>query len=311
MSEAAEYYREQTKIINILTDIDRADNVTKKQWVKRLIEVSRPIVEEKENLANYINSKLIEYNIYYPRTGEYFYSLFEDGEKREYGTNSISNTVRIHTHDFKKTKDPRLKECECGQIIFENMAYDIKPPEAVEEEQRRDLQIQDTFDPKISPTTDYLSRVADNCSRLKAIAEDLMYKYNDSGDVRDAFKKTMRDPEKRILQQKDIQAKLEYIKKRIDFRNRIGIFEKLKAIILVDTTYLPAKVAKMLYITPKHVTTHIYPKKEEYIREMEWFKEIQLKCPKCKAMNKYSIGDWVNEQMIRKKLGLTLIQPFS
>ncbi len=308
--DAAEYSKKQTEIINILTELDRADYITKKEWVNRLVEVSRPIVAKKENLASYINSKLIEYDISYPRTGEYFYSLFEDNEKRGYGTNLISNTVRIHVHDLKVSNDPRLKICECGLIEFEQVVYDIQP--IVESKSELSpTEIKDIFDPYDNPMTEYFARVANNCSMLKKIAEDLMFKFVDSEMVEEVIKKKIPHPEIKIVKQKELQAKLMYLLKLTDFRNKIGAFEKLKALLLVETTFLVAKVAKLLAITPKHATNNIVKNKEGYIRDMRWFKQIHLKCKKCNHENEYDIGDWYNEQLIRKQIGLTLEQPFS
>jgi len=308
--DAAEYLKKQTEILNLLTEIDTADLDSKREYIIRLIEVSRPIVENPRTLAMYINAKLLSNNITYPRNGEYFYNLFTEDEKLSWGTN-FSSTIVEHIHKMVNTKDSRFKVCDCGLVEFQQIMYDVKEIEETESEISQSSEPVVIFNPHKHPMTEYFSMVADNCDKLKKIAEDLMFKFADRKEVADVITSKIPHPEFKIIEQKELQAKLMYLSKLTDFRNRIGSFEKLKAILLVQTTFLVAKVAKLLAITPKHTTNNIIKNKDEYIRDMKWFKQIHLNCKHCGSQNEYDIGDWYNEQLIRKKIGLTLEQPFS
>jgi len=313
LTDDAEYSQKQTELLHILTEIDRADYDTKRQYIIRLIEVSRPLVQQKDNLANYINAKLLENNISYPRNGQYFYNLFEENEKHTWGTN-LSSTLVEHEHKFDQSADPRFKTCECGMVQFESILYE-KAPEVEQPEEPEYVETLENekrvFDPYTTPITEYLALVGVNCIMLKKIADDLIFKFNINSKITDILKRKIPHPEVKIREQKNLQAKLLYIEKLNDFRNKIGQFEKIKAILLMETTFLVAKVAKMLSITPKHATNNIHRNKEEYMKNLKWFKQIHLNCKHCGSENEYDIGDWYNEQLIRKKIGLTLEQPFS
>ena len=99
------------------------------------------------------------------------------------------------------------------------------------------------------------------------------------------------------------------MKKQTDFRQKVGEFEKIKAIILEKTTYNVAKVAKMLSITPKHMTNNIIRNLDEFKRHMKWFRSIMIKCDKCSHVNEIDMANWYNEQLVRKNLDLELRQP--
>ena len=100
-----------------LHEADARDYKTKKELVTKLVEVSRKMVGleliqgvKVNDLSSYINGRLDEYGIKFPRNQD-FYNLFSEKEKREYGTNSISMSRRNHEHNFEKF-DEWTKKCE-------------------------------------------------------------------------------------------------------------------------------------------------------------------------------------------------------
>ena len=83
-------------VIEQLIKVNENDLKSKTELVKQLIDISRNLVNQdlikgvkSSELATYINAKLIEYEIKFPRNDN-FYGLFNDSEKRSYGTNLIS-----------------------------------------------------------------------------------------------------------------------------------------------------------------------------------------------------------------------------
>ena len=114
--------QQHDSIIQKLRDVDEQDFQTKTGLVRELIDVSRPLLKKKlisglnsNDLATYINGKLIEFGIKFPRN-EKFYNLFVDSEKRNYGTNVNSTKGRIeHEHIF--IGDQHHKKCECGDMF--------------------------------------------------------------------------------------------------------------------------------------------------------------------------------------------------
>ena len=97
--------QQHDSIIQKLRDVDEQDFQTKTGLVRELIDVSRPLLKKKlisglnsNDLATYINGKLIEFGIKFPRN-EKFYNLFVDSEKRNYGTNVNSPKGRKIEHE--------------------------------------------------------------------------------------------------------------------------------------------------------------------------------------------------------------------
>ncbi len=321
------YIERETECIAKLSSIDMQDYLTKKDYVQKLIETERILITEGyypnvtiDKLATFIRTKLLENNIAYPKN-ERFYDLFDEEEKRGggYGTTSESLMGDSHNHDFKLQGD-NLSECECGAIIYKNLLYDIAI-EKIDDSltPQLDHTAIERSDPTKHPTSHYLWLMQVNAMIVAKVARDMWTKYFDKkhpkrrSEKADLIDKAIRNVEHKIDEMKNLQAKIIYVSKLADARQKIGPFEKLKAAILVDTTYNLSHVAKMLQITDKHATNTIKKKKIELTHDLAWFKDIHLDChvPECGNTNTYAIGDWYYEQTIRKSLGLTLTQPFS
>jgi len=225
--------------------------------------------------------------------------------------------IDSHDHDFQiEAKD--LSVCECGAIIYKGLLYDIAPEKTDEPFTPQLDQIQiERSDPLDNVITHYIWLVQINAMLLAKIARDLWTKYYDKDNPKEKSERapsmdaTIRNTERKLSEMKDMQAQLIYTSKIVDARQKIGPFEKLKAAILMDTTFNPSHVAKMLQITDKHATNTIKKKKIELTQDLKWFKDIHLECHQCGTQCTYAIGDWYYEQTIRKSLGLTLTQPFS
>lgn len=163
-----EYQAKHSEYLNQLRLLDSEDFTTKRQLVIRLIEVTRPLVEngyvkglKLQDLAIYINNRLEEYDIQYPRN-QAFYNLFREGETLG-GTNIVSTTGRSHTHEFIED------ECECGIIKHNNLLYSVHIE--VEKEKKQDSETaadktksehKEQFDPYKYLETEYLFRVKKN-----------------------------------------------------------------------------------------------------------------------------------------------------
>ncbi len=313
LTNIEEYLKRQNELLDRLTQINNEDYKTKREIIQELIDATRPLFEagyyqwKKWFFASFIYQQLEQYNIEYPRN-QAFYQLFEDNEKREEGTNFESTIGRLHQHEFDDTDDSKIKRCECGAIQFEALIYDVEPPKEKEQPlvTSGTTSKEEKPDPFSNPYTEYLQRIKFNCDELGSICSDWVKKYYLDKDTAKAIEQSLKP---NVEEQKTLEAKLIHMGKQSDFRQKIGEFEKVKSIILCESTYNLAKVAKMLSITPKHESKNILQNINRFITNMKWFRALIFECEKCTHQNTIEIFDWYNQQIVRKTLGLEMIDP--
>ena len=317
-----DYQNKHLEYLNKLKDVDSKDFTTKKQLVIRLIEVTRPLIEngyvkglKSEDLASYIGNRLEEYGISYYRDGN-FYSLFKDNEKHiEKGTNSLSVLHRHHTHKFEGTD--KIKQCECGSIEFQALIYerqeDTPEPESESNDETASERTKSTqkevIDPYENKSTEYIQRVKFNCQELASQCDDLVKKYFEEERFAKAIESQLKPIAKLLDDQKSVEARLIKNRKQSDFRQKIGEFEKLKAIMLWKAGHIHSHIAKVLSITPKHMSHNILKNMDQYINTLKWFGTITLKCKLCKGNTIWDLSDWYEEQVARKSLDLPMEPP--
>ena len=294
--------------------------------VKELIAVSRPLIKsglikglKQKDLATYINAKLIENGIKYVRN-ERFYDLFTENEKHsEYGSKLSSTTVRAHEHNFVGTENE--KKCECGDMIVYGKHYtpaaveiDDEPETTHYDIDMTEKKIKDEVDPYANPHTEMLIRQANLCKDMGALLEDQVKKYYRYKPIAESIEQIYTEEmcKKLIEDVKSAEAKMIHAEKQQDIRQKVGEFEKLMAYILEETTYNVAKVAKLIGITPKHMTNNVTPEVKKMIDEFNWFKTLTVVLPKDMKkgdMLGIDIADWYNHMLVRKDLALEMRQP--
>ena len=101
MLSDTELRKKHDKLLAQLVEVDEEDVQTKTDLIRMLIAVSRPLLQNdlikgltSNDLATYINAKLLEFGIRYPRN-ENFYNLFTDSEKRSSGYGSNNQSTRL------------------------------------------------------------------------------------------------------------------------------------------------------------------------------------------------------------------------
>ena len=299
----------QKELLTRLSHVNSEDYQTKKEIIESLIDATRPLMElgyynwKRVYFASYIHQQLLDYNIEYPR-GETFYSLFFDEEKREERTN-IESLSEIHKHKFNDDD-----ECECGVIKHKNILYDVKQITIDKTDLEKNITTDDDKpDPYSNKTTEYIQRVKFNCDELGALCTGLLKKYFEDETIAKTIESAIPNIKELLNEQKGLEAKLIHLGKQTDYRQKIGEFEKIKSIILSNSTYNLAKVAKILTITPKHQSKNILQNTEKFLTNMKWFRNIFFECKKCKFENDIELFNWYNEQVERKTLGLEQLDP--
>jgi len=312
------------EVIAQLINVDEEDVKTKTDLIRKLIEISRPLLKSglikgvnDSNLATYINAKLIENGIKYQRNDK-FYNLFHDSEKREYGSNTISPIGRIdHEHNFTGNDE---KSCECGDIIMYGRHYTIAPDPIEKKEKIPAMTAkQDKSDkrPYSNPVVNYLQSIAYLNEDIADLANDQVKKYYKYETVAKALDEYYNDSmSNEIPNMKKLETEIKYYqsltihaKKNSDIRQKVGEFEKIKAFVLQLTTHTVAHVAKIINITPKHMTNSIIRNIQKYEKILKWFKSVYLICPHCKKQVEWLAYDWFNEQCERKELDMNMTQP--
>jgi len=306
------------EVIAQLINVDEEDVKTKTDLIRKLIEISRPLLKSglirgvnDSNLATYINAKLIENGIKYQRNDK-FYNLFHDSEKREYGSNTISPIGRIdHEHNFTGNDE---KSCECGDMIMYGKHYTIAPDPIEKKEKIPAMsatQDKSNKRPYSNPIVEYLQRLAYLNNDYADLLHDQVKKYFKYEPVAAALDDYFKDKDmgKLMIEVKSLEAKLIHADKNSDARQKVGDFEKIKAFILQLTTHTVAHVAKIINITPKHMTNSVIRNIPKYEKILKWFKSVYLICPHCKKQVEWVAYDWFNEQCERKELDMNMTQP--
>ncbi len=314
-------------LIAKLKDVSERDYKTKTELVKELIDASRPLLKsglikglKQIDLATYINAKLIENGIKYVRN-ERFYDLFTEKEKHsEFGTKFSSTSVRAHEHNF--VGDQLEKICECGDMIRLGKHYTIAVEESEPETEtthydinvKQPKQPKEEIDPYENVHTEMLIRQANLCKDMGALLEDQVKKYYRYEPIAKTLDQIYTDDmcRKIIADTKSAEAKMIHAEKQQDQRQKVGEFEKLMAYILEETTYNVAKVAKLIGITPKHMTNNVNPDMKKIIDEFNWFKTLTVELPKDMSKGEMlgiDIADWFDHMMVRKDLAMEMRQP--
>jgi len=322
---------EHDNLIINLKQLSENDFRTKTDLVKKLIETSRPLVKnglikglKQNDLATYINAILIENGIKYVRN-EQFYNLFSENEKLTYGTNIKSHNMRSHEHKF--VGDEYEKICECGDMIRLGKHYTLsqlpsepEPDETIhyEFESNTSKKEKKQVDPYDIPTTEMLIRQAYLCKSMASLLEEQIKKYQKYPKIKqvidDMYGLNNFETAKKIIEDtKSAEAKMILADKQQDIRQKVGQFEKLMAYILEETTYNTAKVAKLINITPKHLTNNVQPEVKKLLDEFDWFKVLSVEIPsdmKKGELFAIDMADWFDHMMVRKDLRLEMIDPF-
>lgn len=324
MSLIEQYAQKEKELLQELHNKDTESYKTKKQIVQRYVEIVRKLFDEgfipglkKQDISSYVNGRLVEYEISYPRNQNYW-SLFEDDERRNYekGTNFKYIKGINHQHNFHEGT------CECGCILLNGVIYE---QEQVEEVPTVSLDNEEGSNPSngtttltkskatakpkqvITPLSELLKRIYSNALELSVQARDIENKYQTNPDIAEELDKVLKNIPKLIEEQKSCQALLIHMSKNADFRQKIGEFEKVKAIMLERSIYNTSKVAKLLSVTPKHMTNNIITSEPEYMRNLKWFKSIHIQMPKDIKKGEefvFNIADWYNMNLERMTINL-------
>ena len=328
-----EYVNAQKKIINELASLETKSFETKKSYILRLKEVTRPLIEngyydgvKLNDLASFIQTELLsKQGIEYPTNGNAYYNLFSEEEKREYNSTKSRNKISslpIEKQTGDKTVD-RLKQYARAEV---------KQPEQYE-------------------YSDYLNKIIEVANQTTKQAESLLSKLGRSYFFIEKFNETFPDKSKLKIEiestngkkQKELQALHKYYldcsatiklieseigitndkidelnetlstqkfaSKQLDERNKITFLEKWNSIAANITLGISA-IAKKLSVNKKHLTNNVRPtsnpvtgNKNMHHEYIDWFKHIQIRTPNGETFT-FDAKDYFDKQIERGKLNV-------
>lgn len=280
----------------ILAQIEQAElgsYKTKFELISQYVEIERKLLEagklelhDKRDFASYIAHKLTDRNVTFARSGQSFYVLFREDEKRG---NELRQDIEEISSAFARPDNP------------------VDSPRRVIKQE-----IEDDYTQTLEYATVILEQARDICN-------DIIIKYKGVTVIKDGIetevnfreevKKGIEDLGEFKTQLKEFNASLEHIAQNNDLRNKARDWKKIKALLLEKIEFNIAKVAQLIHISPKHMSANIMKnEQEELMQKAKWFDVIDLKCS-CGKENVLDIGDWFNKQVERMNLSLAYQKP--
>lgn len=330
-----EYVQQQQVILSELTNIERKDFDTKRNYIIRLKEVTKPLIEngyydglKSKDLATKIYELLQKNNVSYPRNDSY-YSLFDLDEKRE-EKNPMSTSGRQEISPLPIEKQTgnevidRLKAIErSGFTLPETKQYDYlrliddtsnetnKQVKSIIEKYGKALAYSDAFEKQFNIKE--LKREIESLVGKKK--QDLQERYDYYIQAQETIF-NIEDSLDNVLEKevklKEIHAEQKHISRQLDERNKISFIEKWNIILCerCESMLGISAIAKRLGIDKKHISNNIKPthnpvtdspnKHHEYIN---WFRNMNITTPKGEVLV-FDMKDWADKQIERKKLNL-------
>lgn len=286
-------HKQSNQILAQIEQVELGSYKTKFELISQYVEIERKLLEggklelhDKRDFASYISRKLTDRNVTFARSGQSFYVLFREDEKRG---NELRQNIEEISSDFTKLDNP------------------VESPRKVIKQD-----IEDEYTQTLEYATVILEQARDICN-------DIIVKYKGVTVIKDGVetqvnfreevKKGIGDLAQFKDELKEFNASLEHIAQNNDLRNKARDWKKIKALLLEKVEYNIAKVAQLIHISPKHMSANIMKnEQEDLMQKARWFDVIDVKCS-CGKENTLDIGDWFNKQVERMNLSLPFKKP--
>jgi hypothetical protein len=328
---------QQNKILEDLSSIEHKDFETKKQYIMRLREVTRPLVEggyyegvKLKDLSSFIYRELLsKHSITYPDNQAY-YSLFQDEEKREQNPTrsreKISSPLPIEKQTGDEDIDKLKQAARSGETLptdyqFHTYLYlerviDVsnettKQAESLIRKLGGAFYFIDKFD-KMFPNKKELETElrTGNSKKIKEMA-DLYDYYKQCEHTIESIESGIQQGKGNVMDKIDrleeTLAEQRHISKQIDERSKITFLEKWNTIVAEIEIGISA-IAKKLGVNKKHLTNNVRPKenpvtgnKNMHHNYISWFRAIQVTAPNGERFT-FDAKDYFDKQIERGKL---------
>lgn len=328
-----EYVQQQQKILQELTTIEHKDFETKKQYIIRLREVTRPLVEagyyegiRLHDLASFIQKELLgKHSITYPDNGSY-YAIFNDEEKHNNNPNStrsrekISSPLPLEKQTGDEDIDDLRQAARSGETLPNDYQYHIYLERIIDVSNETIKQAEslirklgaafyyiDKFDKMFPDKKELELEIKTTAGKKQKELQDLLEYYHQC-------EKTIQDIESGIGTTPDKIEKLEttlaeqkHISKQIDERSKITFLEKWNTIVAEIEIGISA-IAKKIGVNKKHLTNNVRPKQNPvtgnenmHHKYINWFRAIRVIAPNGERFT-FDAKDYFDKQIERGKL---------
>lgn len=338
MSELAvidEYIVQQQKILTAMTELESKDFETKKQYIIRLKEVTRPIIMagyydgyELPDLAIKVYELLDTNKVSYPRNDSY-YSLFDKDETRQ-----DQNRYNLSTSSRQKITSLPLEE-QTGKKEIDRfkqlMRFDVKEPHDYDYSQwlKKVKEVSNEINKQVDSllnklgkayffTHHYETRFPSEVEWKEIISmssatdkkewEEIKTHYLNGLQIIEDIESVI-DPVKEMEKLDLVLSMQRHTSKQIDERSKITFLEKWN-IISAQIELGISAIAKKIGINKKHISNNIRPaenpvtgQENKHHQYIDWFRAIQVISPNGDKFV-FDAKEYFDKQIERGKLNI-------
>jgi len=335
VDEIQEFVSAQNKIITELEGLEGKSFETKTQYIIRLREVTKPLIESNyyegvklEDMASFIQKELLDkHGISYEASGRY-YGLFQENEKHKNNPNSSRQREKISSplplekqtgNDIiDKLKEAarsgeKLPESYLPQMILERI-IDIsneatKQSESLIRKLGASFYFTEKFDKAFPDKKELESQLKNSAGKKTKDTEELYTYYKNCENTIQSIEEELSD-HKKLESLKEFLSTQKSISKQIDERSKITFLEKWNTIIAEIEIGISA-IAKKLGVNKKHLTNNVRPKenpvtgsKNMHHNYINWFTHIQVVSPSGEKFT-FDAKEYFDRQIEKGKLNVT------
>ena len=332
----SEYLSEQNKILNELSNLENRSFETKKSYILRLRDTTRPLIEsgyyeglKLNDLCSFIYEKLLLNHGITVSRNDAFYELFTEEEKHhEKNPLSLRKRQKISSLPLEKQTGDRtidtLKQFARADVkephdyeyttylkkIVEVSNQTLKHAESLLNKLGKAYLYSEKFDGVFPDKATLEEEIESVSGRKKKDLLELyeLYKFSKSS-IKD-IEETIGVTADKIDELNEILAEQKYVSKKLDERNKITFLEKWNAIVANIETGISA-IAKKLSVNKKHLTNNVRPTnnpvtgaRNKHHDQISWFTHLRVVSPSGEKFV-FDAKDYFDQQLERGKLHLS------
>lgn len=330
-----EYLNSQRLILNELASLENKSFESKKSYIKRLREVTKPLIEngyydglKLNDLCSFIYDDLLKKHGVNISRNDAFYALFQENEKHS-EKNPLSTKKRHKISSLpieKQTGDKTidiLKQYARAEVrephdydvsnylklILEVSNQTTKQAESLLSKLGKSYFYVEQFEKQFKDLRLLEIEITELTGKKKKELDSVYQHYKNSKQTIEDIETSIGASTENINNLKNLLADQRFISKQLDERNKITFLEKWNA-ILANITLGVSAVAKKLGVNKKHLTNNVRPtqnpvtqNENKHHQYIDWFKAIEVTTPNGEKFV-FDAKDYFDKQLERGKLNI-------